>query len=85
VRIPSGNVMLAGMLTTPNGIARAPALLMIPGSGAVDRNGNGDGLKTDLYRQLAQQLAQMGYVTLRYDKRGIGASVLPKGNRTTSP
>lgn len=81
VRIPSGNVMLAGMLTTPNGIARAPALLMIPGSGAVDRNGNGDGLKTDLYRQLAQQLAQMGYVTLRYDKRGIGASVLPKGEQ----
>lgn len=78
VRFQSGNVVLVGTLTIPNGVTRAPALLMIPGSGAVDRNGNGDGLKTDLYRQLAQQLAQMGYITLRYDKRGTGASVLPE-------
>ncbi|MGQ9487903.1 MAG: alpha/beta hydrolase family protein [Armatimonadota bacterium] len=77
-RIQSGNVVLVGTLTFPDGGARAPALLMIPGSGAVDRNGNGDGLRTDLYRQLAQSLAQMGYATLRYDKRGIGASKLPE-------
>lgn len=76
VRFQSGGVVLVGTLTTPNGGVRSPALLMIPGSGAVDRNGNGDGLNTDLYRHLAQRLAQLGYVTLRYDKRGIGASKL---------
>lgn len=74
VRFQSDGATLVGTLTTPNGASKSPALLLIPGSGAVDRNGNGDGLNTDLYRQLAQQLAQIGYVTLRYDKRGVGAS-----------
>jgi dienelactone hydrolase len=78
VRFQSDGVVLAGTLTTPHASAKSPALLLIPGSGAVDRNGNGDGLNTDLYRHLAQQLAQMGYVTLRYDKRGIGASKIPE-------
>jgi len=78
VRFQSDGVVLVGTLTTPDGATKSPALLMIPGSGAVDRNGNGDGLNTDLYRQLAQRLAQLGYVTLRYDKRGIGASKLPE-------
>ncbi len=78
VRFQSDGVHLVGTLTMPDGAAKHPALLMIPGSGAVDRNGNGDGLNTDLYRQLAQRLAQLGYVTLRYDKRGIGASILPQ-------
>lgn len=78
VRFQSDGVVLVGTLTTPEGAAKRPGLLMIPGSGAVDRNGNGDGLNTDLYRQLAQRLAQLGYATLRYDKRGIGASKLPE-------
>ncbi|MCS6830646.1 MAG: alpha/beta hydrolase [Armatimonadota bacterium] len=81
VRFQSDGVALVGTLTTPNGVTKSPALLMVPGSGAVDRNGNGDGLNTDLYRQLAQRLAQLGYVTLRYDKRGIGASTLPEKER----
>lgn len=78
VRFPGDGIVLAGTLTLPAGSGKFPALLLIPGSGAVDRNGNGDGLRTDLYRQLAQRLAALGYVTLRYDKRGIGASVLPE-------
>lgn len=84
VRIPSGRVLLAGTLTLPDGVSQAPALLMIPGSGSVDRNGNGDGLKTDLYRQLAQRLVQMGYATLRYDKRGIGGSQLPEEEKSNT-
>jgi dienelactone hydrolase len=78
VRFQSDGVVLVGTLSVPQRTSRLPALLMIPGSGAVDRNGNGDGLNTDLYRHLAQQLAQMGYVTLRYDKRGVGASKIPE-------
>lgn len=74
VRFQNDGVVLVGTLTIPTGASKSPALLMIPGSGAVDRNGNGDGLNTDLYRQLAQRLAQLGYVTLRYDKRGVGSS-----------
>ena len=78
VRFVSDGTTLVGTLTLPASTSPAPALLMIPGSGAVDRNGNGDGLRTDLYRQLAHRLAQLGYITLRYDKRGIGASKVPE-------
>lgn len=78
VRFPGDGIALAGTLTVPAGSGRFPALLLISGSGAVDRNGNGDGLRTDLYRHLAQRLAELGYATLRYDKRGIGASPLPE-------
>lgn len=78
VRFPGDGIALGGTLTLPAGSGKFRALLLIPGSGSVDRNGNGDGLRTDLYRQLAHRLAEMGYVTLRYDKRGIGASALPE-------
>lgn len=64
---------LAGTLTT----AQTPkaAALIIAGSGPTDRNGNSHlGLKTDAYKLLAEALADHGIVTLRYDKRGIGAS-----------
>lgn len=51
------------------------AVLILPGSGPVDRDGNGAlGLKTDAYRQLAEGLARAGVASLRYDKRGVGAS-----------
>ena len=80
VRFQSDGVLLAGTLTSPEAATKSPALLLVPGSGAVDRNGNGDGLNTDLYRHLAHQLAQVGFATLRYDKRGVGASKTPQKN-----
>ena len=52
-----------------------PAILIIAGSGPIDRNGNGPaGLHTDAYRMLAEGLAAKGISSLRYDKRGIAES-----------
>ncbi|MFG1464077.1 alpha/beta fold hydrolase [Xanthobacter sp. DSM 24535] len=57
-----------------DGRAAGPAVLLLPGSGPLDRDGNGPAISTDLYRQLAFGLAGAGYRVLRYDKRGVGAS-----------
>ncbi|HEX3860636.1 MAG TPA: alpha/beta hydrolase [Stellaceae bacterium] len=57
---------------TPEGPAPAvPAMLLVQGSGPVDRDGNVPGtMETDLQKQIAEALAEIGVVSLRYDKRG---------------
>jgi alpha-beta hydrolase superfamily lysophospholipase len=67
---------LYGTLTLPKASAAVPVALIIAGSGPTDRDGNSPMLpgKNDTYRLLAQALAAKGIASVRYDKRGIGAS-----------
>ena len=52
-----------------------PIVLIIAGSGPTDRNGNQPlSLMTNAYRMLAEELQDNDIASLRYDKRGIGAS-----------
>jgi pimeloyl-ACP methyl ester carboxylesterase len=75
VSFESAVLTLAGTLALPEGTTEpVPAALFIHGSGPIDRDGNAQGLKMDAYRQLAHALAQSGIGSLRYDKRGVGAS-----------
>lgn len=75
VTIQSG-IELKGTLSLPeNSIEKLPAVLIIPGTGKLDRNGRiNEKLDLKLYRQLAEFLTNMGIISLRYDKRGIGES-----------
>ncbi|MBM6617122.1 alpha/beta hydrolase [Bacillus suaedaesalsae] len=75
VTIQSG-VQLKGSLSIPTtDKEKNPAIVIVPGTGKLDRNGRvNKKLDLQLYRQLAEKLTEMGYVTLRYDKRGIGES-----------
>lgn len=52
------------------------AVVIIPGSGPVDRDGNSPqmGLSTDTYKLLAEGLAEQGIASLRIDKRGFYGS-----------
>ncbi len=54
----------------------AHAVVIVPGSGPTDRDGNspGTGLATDSYKLLAEGLAQSGIASLRIDKRGLYGS-----------
>jgi alpha-beta hydrolase superfamily lysophospholipase len=76
--IPDGH--LSGTLLLPAGSGPFPAALIIAGSGPTDRDGNsGTVVRTDAYKKLAQRLAAAGIATLRYDKRGVGASPFGRG------
>jgi uncharacterized protein len=79
----AGGTSLAGTLVVPDGIpeSKFPALVLVPGSGPTDRNGNQPPtLVTDLLKEIAVHLAEHGIASLRYDKRGMHANVgeLPK-------
>ncbi len=71
----STDLALSGTLCLPS-TQTAPlcAVLLVAGSGPVDRDGNAPGFPMDAYRQLAHALARSGIASLRYDKRGVGAS-----------
>ncbi|MFD2443739.1 alpha/beta hydrolase [Bacillus sp. CGMCC 1.16607] len=76
-------VVLKGTLSIPKHCqGKAPAVLIIPGTGKLDRNGRvNTKIDLKLYRQLSEFLTSIGFVTLRYDKRGVGES---EGNYITT-
>lgn len=74
VQVASPLAPLHGTLLAPNGETRAAAVI-IAGSGPTDRDGNNPmGGSAASYRLLAEALADQGIATIRYDKRGVGAS-----------
>ena len=53
----------------------SPVILIVPGSGPTDRDGNNpQGVNANTYKHLAEQLAQRGVSTVRVDKRGMFSS-----------
>jgi pimeloyl-ACP methyl ester carboxylesterase len=67
---------------TLRGVLELPAanvkrvLLLLPGSGPTDRDGNNSQMKSNAYLQLSEELQKGGVGVLRMDKRGIGKSVV---------
>lgn len=51
-----------------------PVVLIVPGSGPTDRDGNGPMIKTDAYKLLAEGLIDRRIATVRVDKRGMFGS-----------
>src|SRR5581483_381850 len=73
VHIPANGFTLAGTLSKPDARAGAlPAVVLVAGSGPMDRDEVVDGIP--VFGQLAGALADAGYAVLRYDKRGVGQS-----------
>lgn len=71
---PSGT--LYGTLLIPSSPNPVPVVLIISGSGPTDRNGNSALLSgpNNSLRMLAEGLVAANIASLRYDKRGVGAS-----------
>jgi uncharacterized protein len=73
VQGPAG--VLRGTLLTPENGAGGEVVLILPGSGPTDRNGdNPMGVRAAPYRLLAEALAEAGVSSVRIDKRGMFAS-----------
>lgn len=49
---------------------KRPLVLLIMGTGKLDRDGNQKGFKTDIYKNLSDMFVRFGYTCIRYDKRG---------------
>ncbi|WP_168731316.1 alpha/beta hydrolase [Robertkochia marina] len=71
-RNPEANITLAGTYSIPHGSGPFPAVILVSGSGAQDRDCNILGHKW--FEVLADHLLRKGISVLRYDDRGIGAS-----------
>lgn len=66
---------LSATLTIPDETRKdLPAVLLIAGSGNGDRDGNFKKMEMNIYKDLANFLTDQGFVTLRYDKRGVNRS-----------
>lgn len=73
------NISLAGTLTIPEGAGPFPAVVLITGSGAQNRDEELLGHKPFLV--IADYLTRNGIAVLRYDDRGVGGS---QGNPVTA-
>jgi uncharacterized protein len=72
VLLRSGDDVLAGTLTRPPGSGPFPAVVLIGGSSAQDRDDTVDGYRP--FRELADALTGAGFAVLRTDDRGVGGS-----------
>lgn len=73
ITAPGPLAPLHGTLLTPD--KPGPVVLIVPGSGPTDRDGNNRfGVKAQPYKLLADALATRGIATVRIDKRGQFAS-----------
>jgi uncharacterized protein len=71
---PVDDIDVNASLTLPNGEGPFPAVIMVAGSGPTDRNWNSPLIPgaNGSAALLAQELAGIGFITLRYDKRASG-------------
>lgn len=72
VAFSNASARLAGTLTLPATPGPHPGIVLIPGSGEVDRDGSLFGHQ--FYLVLADHLTRRGFAVLRSDKRGLGKS-----------
>jgi len=71
VDIPSAKVKVKGTLLTPNKVAKPKLVIIIPGSGPTDRNGNQGLIQTNATKYLAEALSDKNIATYRYDKSAL--------------
>lgn len=74
ISIRSNDVQLSGTICLPKETGRFPAVLMIHGSGPLDRDENMKAQQLNVFNTIAHHLAKEGFASLRYDKRGCGKS-----------
>jgi len=74
IEISSGDAVLSATFCAPSEKGTFPCVLMLPGSGPLDRDGNIKGQRLDAFNSIAHHLATKGFASLRYDKRGCGKS-----------
>ena len=76
ISLETGSGELFGSLLLPKSDNPVPVVLILAGSGPTDRDGNNpDGGRNDSLKRLAWVLAKHNIASVRYDKRGVAASL----------
>ena len=68
IKFSNKKITLGGTLTVPKKEGLLPSVLLISGNAGLDREDIG------LFTAIADNLGRQGFLVLRYDRRGIGAS-----------
>lgn len=82
LRVTNGAVTLSGTLTMPHGPGPFPAVVLITGSGAQNRDEDTFGFK--VFGVLADHLTRNGIAVFRHDDRGVGESTGRIATSTTA-
>lgn len=70
----NGDINIGATIAYKDKFEKRPLVLLIMGTGSLDRDGNGFGFKSNLYKDMSDMFVEMGYVCIRYDKRGTHES-----------
>lgn len=73
VTFTNDGIIFSGTLSLPSKGSHFPAVVLVAGSGPLDRNEEVFGHKPFLL--LADALSRNGFAVLRYDERGVGATI----------
>lgn len=80
VTVENDSVFLPGRLLVPDTSATVPGVVLVHGSGAIDRNGQDPaGVIPPIFELWAEYMAKRGIAVLRYDKRTT-REVVREGN-----
>lgn len=74
ISIPSKKITINGTILAPENVVKTPLMILIPGSGNTDRDGNQGRLMGDYLKYLAMDLAEESIASFRYDKGTVELS-----------
>lgn len=69
-----GKFSIGATITYTDETKKSPAIVIIMGTGKLNRDGNSFGFQSNIYKDLANIFTEQGFVTARYDKRGTHKS-----------
>lgn len=72
--IISNDINIGATIAYQDKKQKRPLVLLVMGTGSLDRDGNGLGFKSNIYKDLSDMFVEMGCVCIRYDKRGTHES-----------
>lgn len=72
--IISNDINIGATIAYQDKDQKRPLVLLIMGTGSLDRDGNAIGFKSNIYKELSDMFVDLGYVCIRYDKRGTHES-----------
>jgi len=88
IQLSCGDILAATLTLPKNDAQKVPAVVLITGSSAHDRDNSTPGAPTTAYRpfrQIAGKLSSSGIAVLRMDDRGVGASSGGNITKMTTP